>query len=145
MSAVTGSDVRRDGSVRIWALGTGSLLFPPLEPAHEVHSAALSRDGTVFVTVSSKRHTEDELHTLLAQTFPGGASAEIQTTLREMAEKIDPLSEVRLFDASTGAPLTSVVLKVGEHPDIWSSPDGAFILSGSASTLGLGSSGGRLC
>src|SRR5262249_43361160 len=107
-------------------------------------AVALAADGKTFAIITPKPHDDAELHELMAQMLDAAGAEDKEkkekereqispSDLKELAEAFDPLSQVRLFDAATGAALTSVVQRAGQDPTMWPSPGGGFVISGTVS------------
>src|SRR5262249_23701747 len=126
-----------DSSIRVWDVRTGALKFLPFKPEMKPGAVALAADGKTFAIITPKPHDDAELHELMAQMLDAAGAEDKEkkekereqispSDLKELAEAFDPLSQVRLFDAATGAALTSVVQRAGQDPTMWPSPGGGF-------------------
>jgi WD40 repeat protein len=140
-----------DASIRVWDVRTGALKFPPFKPETKPGAVALAADGKTFAIITPKPHDEAELRELMAQMRDAAAAEDKKKEkpkekeeekeeeqispddFKALAEMLDPLSQVRLFDAATGAALTSVVQQAGEGPTMWPNPGGGFVISGTVS------------
>jgi WD40 repeat protein/tRNA A-37 threonylcarbamoyl transferase component Bud32 len=130
------------GEAQLWDATTGELLAPPLKHYGEVHLAEFSPDGCRVVTASADRTarvwdaasrqplTPPLPHSravVYAAFSPDGRRVVTVATDAQKAERAGAGSEVRVWDAATGRPLTPPLHHDQKPTQVRLSPDGRFL------------------
>jgi WD40 repeat protein/tetratricopeptide (TPR) repeat protein len=129
-----------DGSLRVWDIRMGVSSTPPIvERAKEIKAATFSANAKMIAVIVPKPATDEEFAEFLRkaeketgedipETYP-----KTRAEMKTFFETMDPQSEARAYETASGKLVGTLTTRGGERPAMWASPNGTFVIAGSAS------------